>query len=335
MRIYNITAQLFLATLTVITPSIASACSTCSSSFNSEWASQGYSDDAGVRFDARYDFINQNNLRHKTKKVSKTQYTSDHQEEIQQQTITRQYLLSLDYSWNKDWGLRVSAPLINRTHVTKTGEDSMHMHRHMQIESGSDLQDSSSKSAGLGDVQVVGRYQGFLSDSSFGIQYGLKIPTGTFTDSFYSGPLSGERIDRGLQNGTGTTDLITGIYKFGSLSDSTEYFAQSLFNQSLNNREGFKPSTKVMSTIGIGYNITQNYQAQLQLNHVHEWKQSGINSDRDNSGSNVLYLTPGISSLITEKTTIYTLIQIPIYENVNGLQLQPTAIYSAGLRYNF
>ena len=299
---------------------ITHACSSCGCSFNSDWVSQGYSNASGFRFDTRFDYIEQDVLHYGSHHVSKGSFELPSDNEIQQHTITREVLLGFDYSPDRAWGVHVTLPFLDRTHST--------------IAPG-DIEQSHSSTSGIGDVSIVGRYQGFSPLANLGVQFGLKFPTGTFTDSFGSGPQADMRIDRGLQNGTGTTDAIAGIYYFGSLTPQLEYFSQILADQPFQQREGFRPGTSVTTSAGIGYLIGSVARPQLQINHRFEIRESGENSDHENSGGNSIAITPGVDFTVAKNINLYTLIQIPVYQQANGYQLEPHALYSVGARYIF
>ena len=314
---------LFTSTLTIFTliGSInqASACSSCGCSFNSDWASEGYSNNSGWRFDTRFDYINQNNLRYGSGSVSKGSLELPNDNEIQQHTITRETLFGLDYSPDRYWGLHLALPYLDRTH-SSIGEG--------------DTDVSHSGTNGLGDTSIVARYQGFTPLANLGVQFGLKFPTGKFTDTFNSGPMQGMAIDRGLQNGTGTTDAILGVYYFGSFTPELDYFAQIQGDQPFEARDGFRPSTSVVTSTGVGYKLNSWIKPQLQVNYKYESRESGENADRPNSGGNIIALTPGINFAASQKLNVYALVQIPVFQEVNGYQLEPRQVYSVGIRYD-
>ena len=315
---YLLTTTVTLLTLTSVVNQ-AAACSSCGCSFNSDWASEGYSNNSGWRFDTRFDYINQDNLRYGSGSVSKGSVELPNDNETQQHTITRATLLGLDYSPDRYWGLHISLPYLDRTHST-IGEG--------------DTELSHSGTSGLGDSSFVARYQGFTPLANLGVQFGLKFPTGKFKDTFNAGPMQDMGIDRGLQNGTGTTDAILGVYYFDSISPEFDYFAQIQGDQPFAAREGFRPSTSVVTSAGINYKFNNSIKPQLQLNYKYESRESGQNADRPNSGGNILALTPGINFAASSKLNIYTLAQIPVFQEVNGYQLEPREIYSVGLRYD-
>lgn len=135
---------------------------------------------------------------------------------MQQDTLNRNTILGVDYSPSRLWGVHVELPYFNRFHTTIAEGDT-------------DI--STSHSTGIGDARVTVRYQGFSSDLSWGVQAGLKLPTGKIDDEFISGPQTTQPLDRGLQTGTGTTDLIVGVYEFGNLGSRIGYFAQATLQQ--------------------------------------------------------------------------------------------------------
>lgn len=68
-----------------------------------------------------------------------------------------------------------------------------------------------SSTSSLGDVKLTGRYQGFSSQHNFGVLFklltGSHNKTGESTDPAEPGSVP---IDRGLQPGAGTSDIILG-----------------------------------------------------------------------------------------------------------------------------
>ena len=64
--------------------------------------------------------------------------------------------------------------------------------------------------ASLGDIRLRGIYTGMSDTMSTGVTFGLKLPTG---DRKYAG------FDRDTQIGTGSLDLLLGLYHLGTLTD--------------------------------------------------------------------------------------------------------------------
>lgn len=299
-------------------PATASACSGCSCLLNTHWDSQGYAAGPGLRLDLRYDEIHQSQLREGTKKIDNGSIAFPTDREIQQSTRNRVLTVGADYAPNSDWAFNLQLPLIDRPHTTIVDGDT---------------EVSGSRTAHLGDAQATARYQGFLSGKNLGVRVGLKFPTGPFHDVFRDGPRAGEPLDRGLQAGTGTTDLLLGFYHFQSFGGPWGYFSQVSFQQPLRAREDFKPGASCLFSVGARYALSEKFQPQLQLVEKIEGKESGEQSDRENSGSSVFYAAPGLSVPLSTRTSVFGFLQVPVHQNVNGYQLVPRAAFSVGLRY--
>jgi len=314
----RVTGAVLIGSATLISAQ-AWACSSCGCTLSSDWGSQGIAAGAGFRLDLRADYFNQNQLRSGTGTVNTGAIVFPTDQEIQEKTINRNYTLTLDYSPNADWGVAVLIPYYNRYHTTIAEGDT-------------DI--STSHTDSLGDVRVLGRYQGLADDHSSGVQFGLKLATGGFHNSFIDGPQAGNAIDRGLQPGTGTTDLLVGVYHFGTLSRDWDYFAQALVQQPLNSREDFRPGTGLNANVGARYVANETVVPHVQLNMRTEKRESGANADVDNSGATLVYLSPGISLNAAKSFKPYAFVQLPVYQRVNGYQIEPRYTVSVGVHYS-
>jgi hypothetical protein len=315
----NLPLALFGAAALLGTPQ-AFACSACGCTLSSDWGSQGLAASKGWRFDARFDFFDQNQLREGTDSVSRNSLAIPNDREVQQTTINRNYTFALDYSPNKDWGVSVALPWFNRSHTTiAAGDEAI----------------STSHDEGIGDLRVLARYSGFDPQRNTGFEFGVKLPTGRFTDTFERGPQQGAIVDRGLQLGTGTTDLLVGVYHFDSLSADWGYFAQALLQAPLNSRENFKPGTGLNLNLGVRYTASETFVPQLQINARIEKREQGANADVDNSGATLAYLSPGVTWNVSRRFSAYAFVQAPLYQRVNGLQIEAKWLGSVGLHYIF
>ena len=307
----------FVASVFALLSSQAFACSSCGCTLNSDWSAQGLSVGEGTRFDIRYDFFKQSDYRHGSDSVSRRE-VNERGEEVQDKTINRNLLIGIDQSLNHAWAINLQLPVYNRSHTTYEDYDAR------------ELMSSSSK--GIGDLRVTARYQGLQDDHTLGLVFGLKLPTGETNDKFKN---SDEKVDRGLQLGTGTTDLILGVHKFGSLNRDFDYFVHATVQVPLNSHDQFKPSSGLNTSVGLRYMGFENIIPQLQLNSRIETRESGAQSDRNNSGANLLYLSPGLTVPVSKSMQAYGFFQVPLYQRVNGYQIEPDIFLSLGMRYHF
>jgi hypothetical protein len=311
-------SRLLLCLASVGGVSTALACSECGCSLSSDWAAQGYGMLPGFEAGLRYEYFDQSVLRSGTGSVNRAALTFPNESEIQQHTVNRNTWLDLNYGVGSSWAFVLSAPYHDRFHTT--------------IAAG-DMGVSTSQASGLGDVRLLVRYQRPGLRESLGFQFGLKLPTGNFTQNFAAGPQAGNALDRGLQLGTGTTDLLVNASWFRRLAPEWSLFAQVQVDQPLAARDGFVPGTSAGFNSGIRWLNTGRITPQLQVNLKAESREHGPNADTANSGGVFAYLSPGVTAEVTENASAFAFVQVPVYQRVNGLQLEPKWLLSFGLRW--
>jgi len=326
--------QILLALLATVPSSAVFACASCGCTLNSDWGSQGLASTPGWSLDVRYDALNQDQLRTGTSTISPANAATTinsatgNPAEVEKYTNNRYLTTTLDYNHGDSWGVSMAVPYISRSHSTlgSFNPDTLAM------EGGYD-----SNTSGMGDVRVVGRYYGFSANKNFGLQFGLKLPTGTNTQVSNDGQAIA--VDPGLQLGTGTTDVILGAYYFDNLNQNWDYFVQAQFQSALNSSTmtgmSYRPGDSVNLTGGVRYHGFESFTATMQINARQVNTDSGDAADTYSTGGTLVYFTPGVNIPVTSTLAIYANLQIPIYQNVNGIQLAPTSIASVGARVSF
>ncbi len=308
----------------------ALACSSCGCTLSSDWDTQGLSTNAGLRIDLRYDYIDQNQLRHDSgtasaDAVAKAQAAGT-LGETEQYTKNRYYTLGIDYSGGRTWGVNVQLPYVDRSHGTLAYDANAGV---------LDTDVSTSHTESLGDVRVIGRYQGLSPDGDVGLLFGLKLPTGRHDYTFSGGPLAGSPLDRSLQPGSGSTDLLLGAYTFGSLSRDWDWFALGLAQRPVRIVDEFRPGSALNLSLGVRYMGFESVMPQLQINARAVAHDEGMNADPENSGGSVAYLSPGLTVPVSRAVKLYGFIQLPLYQRVNGFQLAPRWNASVGVNFAF
>jgi len=308
-----------LGCIAALSSTTAFACASCGCSLSSDWGSQGLSSGTGFAFDLRYDYLNQDQIRSGTGTVGSWPVPG-HEQELY---TKNQYLTAgIDYSASPNWGINIQAPYVDRSHATNGF-----------AYDGSDA--GSSHTQSLGDIRIVGRYMGLSEERNFGLQFGLKLPTGSYTETFNGGAIAGEPLDRGLQPGSGTTDALIGIFKFASLSQNWDYFAHAVAQLPLNSRDEYKPGNALNINVGFRYMGLENIVPQLQFNARTSAKDSGANASPDDSGGTTLYLSPGMTFAVSDRVKAYGFVQLPVYQNLNGYQLAPRYVISIGAHFSY
>ena len=294
----------------------AFACGVCGCATHTDWASQGIWSGPGLRLSLRTDYFNQDQLRSGRGSVDRAGFSLPAETELQTQTISRALTLGLDWSPTDTWGFNLALPYVHRTHETVAEGDE---------------EASASRHVGLGDVRFVVRYLGFREDRSFGVLLGLKAATGRRDEAFASGPRAGEPVDRGLQLGTGSTDLLVGLTRFGEFNGPWSHFASAQFQVALSHGVGFRPGNAFTGVLGLRRTGAGAVQPQVQLTVRTEQAESGTEADASNSGATLVHVTPGLVAQLGARISLSAFVQLPVYQNVRGLQLQPRALFSAAL----
>lgn len=335
-------ASTTLSLLAAFSSPHALACASCGCSLNSDWGTLATAGEPAWSVDVRYDRLDQNQLRSGTSTISPASAaqvinpTTGQPAEVERYTNNSYLTTTLDYNQGDTWGVSLVLPYISRTHSTLgTGSDGV------TLGSGSGGYDSGI--SGMGDIRLIARYYGFTEDRNWGVQYGVKLPTG------YSGQLASDGVtpvDPGLQLGTGTTDLILGVYYLGEVSTTVDYFAQAQYQFALSygyynagspatTPGSYRPGDSLNLTAGVRYHGWDGMVPELQVNARQVATDTGTAADRYSTGGTLVYLTPGVNVPIDDKLMLRVNVQLPIYQNLNGIQLTPTAIYSVGVLYRF
>lgn len=325
---------LTLVSLALFPTGAALACASCGCSVNTDWTAQGISSASGWSADLRFDYLNQNQLRSGTGKISAadaagvTNTQTNDFAEIEQYTKNHYFTATADYSDGNSWGMSFTLPVITRSHATLgVGGD------------GSTPGDGAytSSGSGLGDIKLVGRYFGFSEQRNMGLQLGLKLPTGKKNQVANSDTTI--PVDPGLQRGTGTTDLIVGAYQFGDLAPSVGYFSQITYQAAVSKSTmaagSYKPGDSLSLSVGARYTGLASFTPTAQLNLRHAKSDSGEAGDAYATGGTLVYLTLGGILPVNDKIAPYANVQLPVYQKVNGIQLAPKAIFSVGAKLAF
>ena len=222
----------------------------------------------------------------------------------------------LNYTFNRSWGVQVQLPYWKRYFRTTDEETG-------------DI--VSSDHGAIGDVRLMGVYTGFSDDMSTGLRFGVKLPTG---DDTYP------NFDRDTQIGTGSTDILFGVYHTGRFaSDSSfSWFIQAIFDKPLAGQDHYLPGAEINGTLGLyyeGWTIGDKFKIApvLQTLVSHRAQDSGANSNRPNSGYDRILISPGLEFDVGD-FKINADIGVPIYQNMIGNQLVAPDFFKLVIGYS-
>jgi len=342
----------FLIAVLVLSPASAFACATCGCTLSTD-AATGYSSESGWRVNLEYDYLDQDELRNGSGTATPAQVVNQPSDpslgggEIEKDTTNRYLNLGISYRPNADWGFSLLVPYVQRDHSTYGVQ--AQPFTPAEIAPG---QISSTSVSGLGDIKLMASYQGFLPTHNFGVQVGVKLPTGNYggqTDDgavighpvlFKSGPLAGQALDSSLQVGTGSTDLIVGAYYYQPVSQDFDAFVNGQFQSAVSERlhgvgANYRPGNQASMSAGLRYVAHPSLVPQLQVNLSHKTADQGAFADRADTAGTVAYLSPGLTVSLHQNLQVYGFAQFPVYSRLQGYQLFPRWTASVGISAAF
>ncbi len=225
------------------------------------------------------------------------------------------YTAGLQYMFDRDWGLSLEVPYTNRLFITEDGGQLASFHH-----------DS------LGDIRIMSMYTGFSDDMSTGLSFGLKLATGDYT---YPG------LDRDTSIGTGTTNLLLGVYHQMNLNADNTWtgFAQAHYDRAFNSKDGYRPGNELDAAAGAYYSGWQfgrdtTLAPVLQILMSDRLHDTGVNADPPDSGYLRFIAAPGLE-LDMGHMKLYADVEFPVYQNVNGNQLVAPEAYKLIASFSF
>lgn len=313
--------KLALALALACSAEAGASCGTAFCMVNTSWNVQGAWTEPGARFDLRYEYIDQDQPMAGSRKVGVGEIRQHHDEV---RTLNRNWLATVDYMFNPDWGVSATLPVLDRDHL--------HIHNHMGVP----LREHWNFTE-LGDLRLLGRRQWRAESAesqrldAFGVSFGLKLPTGKRDVRNGDGDLA----ERSLQPGSGTTDVLAGAYFRRALSSGASWFADALVQMPLGMKADYRPGARTSLDFGYRMEATDRLGLMLQLNLLHRRRDRGSEAEPQSTGGNFLFLSPGASYAITEKLQLYSFLQLPLYQYLNGVQLAADWAFVAGVSTRF
>jgi hypothetical protein len=226
----------------------------------------------------------------------------------------------LQYMFNRNWGVEGEIPFAYRSFTTLPGPMAPPV---------------TSKWWSLGDIRLHGIYTGFSEDLSSGIDFGVKLPTGS-----YSQENAGDNIDRDTQIGTGSTDILLGGFHRGNLISSygLDYFVQGEFDLPVLTQGDYRPGFEFDGAAGVNYRGFRVGRANLaplaQVLFSERTRDYGAAASSINSGFTRLLLSPGIEVHL-HPIELYADVEVPVFQDFNGNQLAAPFLFKLSVSYMF
>ncbi|HET7755694.1 MAG TPA: hypothetical protein VFK87_00410 [Steroidobacteraceae bacterium] len=184
----------------------------------------------------------------------------------------------------------------------------------------------------VGDLRLKGIYTGLSENLATGIVFGVKLPSG---DSSYA------NFDADTQIGTGSTDLLLGVYQLGALSADNRWswFASAQWEQPVAHQASYRPGAELDAVLGVyhaGFGLGRSLRLVplLQLEGTYRGHDGGPLGDTVNSGYTRAFITPGIE-LDAGRARFYADVSQALYSNAAGNQLVARTLFKVSVSVRF
>ena len=277
--------------------------------------------------DVSFQYIDQDRVRIGRRRGEVGEVPSTHDEV---ETVNRAVGLLVNYAPSDRLVLSAVVPFVSRFHEHIEDE---HAHtaasardvRHETVETWH-FQD-------LGDAAVSARYR---LGTKFWATGGVELPTGARRPANDEG----EVAEPTLAPGSGSIDLFGGfVYQTqlpvpslsrGPLGNASvmPFFVGALYRRNGKGTEDYRQGDELLVNAGLNYPLFAQLQLLAQVNADFRDRDDVGNTDEDpgHTGRTSIYLSPGVRVGLPGGIAAYWLVQIPVYQRVNGIQL--TADYN-------
>jgi hypothetical protein len=292
----------------ILTPGIVHACACGCGVFDVGGNSMFPNGQGGMAF-AQYDYMNQN----RNWSGSSTAPADNNDDKKLETHFTT---LGLQYMFNDKWGAQLELPYDVR-YFKGTDDDNIASHTWSQF----------------GDIKLEGIYTGFFADLSAGVTFGLKLPTGSYTED-------PDLVDRDTQIGTGSTDILLGGFFRHNLSRNQKWdgFTQLKLDVPALTQAGYRPGVELDGDVGIDYKGFSLGSVRIsplaQMIFSERTHDDGSNADPDSTGYQRIMLSPGVE-LHIHSVKLYADAEFPVYQYFTGNQLAAPVMFKLSASYMF
>jgi hypothetical protein len=296
--------------------------------------------------DVSFQYIDQDEPRVGTHSAEVGEIPGEHDEV---RTLNRATTLSLRYALSDRFLFGVSVPWVDRFHEHLEGGEPAEGHEEVAVKHAGPSHEPVREEwsiQGLGDVLLEGQARVWQSGrTSLWLLGGLELPTGA--SDLDNG--DGEVAELPVQPGSDSVDGLFGATLRGSVLRETAhqgsmggtvavpYFAGVSYRRNGKGRNDYRLGDEWQLNAGGAYPVAQRLEALFQVNSRFRGKDSpGLTEeDPDFTGGTFVYLSPGLRLTLGDRWSGYLYVQVPVYQDVNQLQLTSKANGLVGVQARF
>ncbi len=238
-------------------------------------------------------------------------------------TINELAQLDISYGVTERFTLSMSVPFLNdrkHEHIDGIGTPSPEFTN----------QDGTS---GFGDITLMAKYavwQTVKHQLIAGV--GLKFASGDFKLKNSEGDINEPTI----MPGTGSNDpILSALYSFSLIPNKLGLFASASHRFTTENSLDYEFGDSTFIDGGVSYQLNEKINLITQINTRISRRDEFLGMDVPNTGITFINVTPGIVLAASENVSLYSHVQIPVYQRVNEVNLVPNFGIMAGISYGF
>jgi hypothetical protein len=186
---------------------------------------------------------------------------------------------------------------------------------------------------GFGDITLLLKYAILQTlKHQFVLGAGVKFASGEYKLLDNEGGIN----EPTLMPGTGSYDaILTGLYIFSIIPNRLDLFTSVAHRFTTENDLDYLFGDSTTIDGGVIYALSNIVSISAQINARIARRDSFIGTPVPSTGGEFVNFTPGVSLAATENLSIYTHVQIPIYQRVNEVNLVPNYGLLFGVSYGF
>ncbi len=239
-----------------------------------------------------------------------------HHDEVQ--TLNERNILTLQLGVTDRVSFEMLVPFVHREHA------------HFQHEDTATVWESWNFS-GLGDVALTAHYR--LADPESQYAPSVTLDAGVKTASGVTGLRNeaGEEAEVTIQPGTGSVDGLVGLHyeqNLAAVPPIAGTYATMPFTAGVTYQfpgagtDGYRFGNFLLVHMGTSYQVLERATILLQINgRLQGYADVGSTGEpRENTGGTWIFLSPGVEFQLAEGLSGKAYLQLPVYQNVNGIQ---------------
>ena len=255
----------------------------------------------------------------KTTKINFAGRSIDLEEHTEIRTINKLAQFDISYGMTDKLTLSLNVPMFN---------DRYHEHKE-----GAGAIENNNGTTGFGDITLLAKYALLETTKHLLVGgVGIKFATGDYKLVDAGGSIN----EPTLQAGTGSYDaILSGIYNYSAIPNTLSIFASASHRFTTENDLDYLFGDTTLIDVGADYVLSKKVSVSSQLNLRIGGRDEYINLDVPSTGGEFMFFTPGVRLAVSDDVSVYSHVQLPIYQRVNDENLVEDYGLMLGVSYGF